>query len=177
MAKFTSEEVVEIAHKLERADLRKLQLGGANLAGANLRESNLQGANLQGVDLRDADLRGANLNGANLYLSKLNGANLRAVTLRQANLQWADLREAILVNASLCGANLRDADLTHIKVHLRVRGYRARKHSYFFTHKDEPMDPDHWSYYEPDFSDAIYNKNTKFPYDFDPEASGMLLKE
>lgn len=48
------------------ADLRKVDLQGANLRGAlliaaDLRGTNLSGANLIGADLRDADLRGADL--------------------------------------------------------------------------------------------------------------------
>ena len=49
MADFTREEVIDIAHKLLRADLRGIDLTGANLEGANLREANLSGANLSGA--------------------------------------------------------------------------------------------------------------------------------
>ncbi len=56
MADFTREEVVDIAHKLEGADLREL----------DLRNTSLQGLNLTGADLSRADLRGADLSGADL---------------------------------------------------------------------------------------------------------------
>ncbi|MDP6417555.1 MAG: pentapeptide repeat-containing protein [Gammaproteobacteria bacterium] len=52
MADFTREEVVDIAHKLEGADLREL----------DLRNTSLQGLNLTGADLSRADLRLARYN-------------------------------------------------------------------------------------------------------------------
>jgi hypothetical protein len=77
MADFTSEEVVEIAHKLERADLRKLRLGGANLRWADL-----SGANLYNVDLSGAILFRANLFKADLREAKYN-ANTKWPVLPQ----------------------------------------------------------------------------------------------
>ena len=63
----------------ERANLR-----GVNLRGADLREANLRGADLRGADLREANLRGADLRGVNLRGADLRGANLRGADLRGA---------------------------------------------------------------------------------------------
>ena len=63
----------------ERANLR-----GVNLRGADLREANLRGADLRGADLREANLRGADLRGDNLRGADLRGANLRGADLRGA---------------------------------------------------------------------------------------------
>ena len=52
MADFTREEVVDIAHKLEGADLREL----------DLRNTSLQGLNLTGADLSRTDLSDATYN-------------------------------------------------------------------------------------------------------------------
>ena len=56
MPDFTREEVIEIVHKLDSADLEGLDLSGANLTGVNLREANLALVNLGGTDLSGADL-------------------------------------------------------------------------------------------------------------------------
>ena len=46
---------------LREADLREVNLCGANLVAADFREANLIGAALRGTDLREANLCGANL--------------------------------------------------------------------------------------------------------------------
>lgn len=117
--------------KLERADLRGLdlsrvvlaqaalsrcELDGANLEGSNLqravlrnsslREAFLRGADLSGAVLENADLEGAHLDGANL-----SGANLLRANLEGVNLQGARLTGACLSFAQLGAANLTRADL------------------------------------------------------------------
>jgi hypothetical protein len=67
-----------------------------DLSGANLRWVNLCGAEPHRADLSAADLRAADLRDANL-----SGANLHR----------ANLSEALLLGAFLSGANLRTADL------------------------------------------------------------------
>ena len=94
-----------------RANLRDLNLWGANFSGVNL-----WGANLSGADLSNANLSNANLSGANLENTHLRDANLSGTDLRGANLRGADLidtnlRDANLRHADLRHANLRNADL------------------------------------------------------------------
>lgn len=78
----------------------------ADLSGANLRGVDLHGANLRVANIRGADLCGANLRGANLCWSDMCGANLCGANLRWANLVGANLVGANLINTDLCGANL-----------------------------------------------------------------------
>ena len=105
MADFTSEEVVEIAHKLERADLRKLRLGGANLRWADL-----SGANLYNVDLSGAILFRANLFKADLRWADLTGADLFKADLREAkynaNTKWPVLPQPEGFDPEAAGAVL-----------------------------------------------------------------------
>ena len=89
MADFTREEVVDIAHKLEGADLRELDLRNTSLQGLNLTGADLSRADLSGADLRWAYLRWADLNGANLSEADLYMADLRGADLRYANLHGA----------------------------------------------------------------------------------------
>ncbi|MEM6529008.1 MAG: pentapeptide repeat-containing protein [Chloroflexota bacterium] len=96
---------------LSRADLREVNLSGAYLWGANLSRADLQGADLSGVDLWEANLSEADLQGVDLSRADLRGANLNRAYLTVANLSRADLREANLSGVDLRGANLSRADL------------------------------------------------------------------
>jgi len=92
------------------------------LVKADLREVNLRGADLSKADLRKADLRGtilhwANLDGATLSVAKLYGTDLRGATLRKANLNGADLRRASLYEARLSGATLSHASLSYASLY------------------------------------------------------------
>ncbi len=78
-----------------------------DLSGADLRKMNLSGANFLGTDLSGADLRDADLSGTNFANAVLTGANLYKMDLSTAN-----LKGAILDNADLTSANLRFLDLS-----------------------------------------------------------------
>ena len=67
--------------------------------------------------------------------------------LFEANMQNTNLANAQLIKANLRAANLTGADLREAN----LQGA--------------------------DLREASYNSDTKFPDDFDPEASGMALKE
>lgn len=68
------------------ADLREVDLYGANLRGADLSCADLRGADLRGADLRDACLRGADLRGAHCMVAGFVNADLRGADLRGSNL-------------------------------------------------------------------------------------------
>ena len=89
-----------------KANLRGVNLWGADLRGANLSEADLRGANLMGADLRGANLSEADLRGANLWVADLSEADLRGANLSEADLNEADLR----------GANLRGAKIADKKI-------------------------------------------------------------
>lgn len=103
---------------------RKFVLSELNLslAGANLRDVDLRGANLRDANLRDAvmtfaDLSGADFKGAlmtfaNLSDVNLTGSNLIFTNLTGSNLTFANLSDVILKGAKLTGVNLKDAILT-----------------------------------------------------------------
>ena len=99
-----------IKKTLRKANLRRVDLYGANLRWANLYEANLRRVNLHEADLYEANLRGADLRGANLRR-----ANLYEADLHEANLRWADLRGANLRRANLYEADLYEADLRGAK--------------------------------------------------------------
>ncbi|OCQ96999.1 hypothetical protein BCD64_15540 [Nostoc sp. MBR 210] len=88
-------------------DLSNADLSNADLSNANLSDVKLWNANLRGIDLT-----GANLWNANLSHSDLSNANLSDVKLWNANLSNANLSGAILSNANLSGANLQGANLS-----------------------------------------------------------------
>src|SRR5271157_5076647 len=105
---------------LEKANLMRADLKGANLNLAYLAKANFAGANLEEADLRGARLNGAifegaDLHGVNLQETKLYGAIFEGTDLRKADLQGSDLFGAILVKADLRGANLQGTDLIKAK--------------------------------------------------------------
>ena len=127
MTKQVVEDYVREGHSLSMADLKGLDLSGANLFNGRFQKANLSGANLDntrlifailnGADLSNANLRGADLRfadltGANLTEADLSGTDLREAILRDANLSRVDLSEAILVSANLYGADLTQTNLS-----------------------------------------------------------------
>jgi uncharacterized protein YjbI with pentapeptide repeats len=159
---FEAQKALKIAPcaDLEKANLRGVDLEGANLSCANPnKRTNLRGANLMDIDLGKTKLEGADLTDA-LYNSntfipqaakeafkkairlvpgaKLPGARLENADLRFVNLQKANLTGAYLSGAKLMGTNLIGADLTGAQL-----------------------------------EGAQYNRQTVFPEKFDAVKAGM----
>ena len=147
--------------QLQHAQLQHTFFTGASLQGADLKYADLQGAdlvvaNLQGADLQDASLQntffsGASLQGARLQNARLHGADLRGADLQNADLRGADLtgadlQGARLQNARLHGADLQNADLTGAD----LTGANLKSAL---------------------IMDAVYDKTTIWPENFDPPAS------
>ena len=106
---------------LSRADLRGINLRGANLYYVNFGKSDLSGADCFGAYLGHAGLgcanfQGANLRGAILKYSYWGNTNLSGADLTDANLTGAVLIEANLTGAILEGAYLVDTKLKGIVV-------------------------------------------------------------
>ena len=112
--------------KLQEADLRLIDLNGANLSFTSLRSvflsnANLEGVNLTGTELIDAFLQDANLSQADLSYVDLSQANLSGADLdsaemslaklEQANLEKASLRNAICIKTNLRQAKMREVNL------------------------------------------------------------------
>jgi hypothetical protein len=93
------------------ADLREVQLPGANLRGADFTGADLTGADLTGADLTGAQLVGADLSGATLAGATLRGAVLAGAALDAADLSHVDLTEADLTGATWNGATLTGMSL------------------------------------------------------------------
>ncbi len=110
---------------------------------------------------------GLNFRGANFHYAVLRGLNLRSVQLAEASLVGADLRrtiflagdlrKAILRYAKLRGADLRYADMKEADL-------RAADLSIVDLSKTV-------------LEGALYDENTQFPLDFDPEEHGLIKKE
>jgi uncharacterized protein YjbI with pentapeptide repeats len=153
---------------LARANLQRARLDGADLSSADLGTVNLEGASLRGALLNNANLRGASLIDADLSCpvearfcgtlgTRLIGVNLRGAALVIAKLsdsvlEKADLREAQLFRADLRRANLQNADVRGAKFHeAQMEGVKGR--------------------------DAIFDIETEFPADFDPDSAGMIFDD
>lgn len=178
-ADFANSEVDDSSFKeadLFRADFNNMHLSNssfensnlvrANLKGASLENVSLKGANLSSADLRGTDLRDVIIEDTNLknaiysldtkfpagFSPKKNkmlligpGSDLLRAKLSSVNLISENLSNTNLKRANLKGANLRDADLTGATL----------------TNAD--------------LENAIYNVNTKFPDDFDPNQHEMYF--
>ena len=100
----------------KRADLRCVDLSGADfhnvnfseavLSEANLSKANLNNANFSLAILCGAKLTGANFSWADLCVANLSGANLIGANFSNANLCCVDLSGAKLCDADLCATNL-----------------------------------------------------------------------
>jgi uncharacterized protein YjbI with pentapeptide repeats len=107
--------------KLDRADLRGIDLSRASMPCASLARADLEGANLEAAVLRKAMLKNASLReaylvGSDLQEANLENADLEGAKLDRANLSRANLARANLDGASLAGANLAGALLSFAQV-------------------------------------------------------------
>lgn len=161
-------------------DLRNADLSGANLNDLNLshvalNEATMQFANLSSSDLSNTDLSGANLASADLIKATLIGTKLNCTkpvcTQLQLNcvksvctqLEKAELIGAKLIDVELIGAGLSHADLrgsTLIDVDL---SYADLSNADLSTSTLQDVT----------FVETIYNKDTKWPSDF--EIAGKSL--
>ena len=96
---------------LTGAQLRNVHFENANLQGVSLAGAELTGAFLDGAQLQGASLDGAQLDGASLNNAKLQGASLNNAQLQGAPLNGAQLQGAILIGTQLQGAQLDKAEL------------------------------------------------------------------
>lgn len=155
---------------LAGADLRDADLAGADLRDADLRYTDLAGAALAEVDLSFAllissNLWGANLEGANLSNAALDGAtlyftNLDGVDAPFCSFRQATFRRALMRHANLVSSSFDDAEVTALDlVGSDLRGVRDLDTTSFFAFSGEPAPP-------------LYDAETQFSEDFDPEVQG-----
>lgn len=116
---------------LDGADLRGIDfflvdLDGASLVRANLNTAVISHTNLNRTNLRGASLSNAEIVGTHFMEADLSNADLERVTLAavdltktrlsEANLRHARIHESRLIDASLNGANLDDVRLTESRL-------------------------------------------------------------
>ena len=95
----------------------KANLKGVQLVGADLMNAQLSNANLEGADLQNAQLKGANLDHANLKGANLVGAILENASLVEANLEGTSLDGSRFDNSDICNANFRKAQFGTANFH------------------------------------------------------------
>ncbi len=103
----------QITPSLDGADLREVDLSGANLDSAACSDADFSRANLTGASLRHADLTRAHLV----------AADLTAADLENAGARFANFRDATLQRANLCLANFQGADLRGASLQFARLGY------------------------------------------------------
>lgn len=102
---------------LTGANLKNVTINAADMRGSRLSLAMGAGANFTGVNLQKAELRGTNLSGAVLSGAKLNHSLLSHVRLQNANLDNADLSNAFMFNVRFDNAIFRHANI--VDAHLR----------------------------------------------------------
>ena len=123
--------------------------------GISLEGTTLDFAQLNEINLSNADFGEATLVGTRLIKANLTSARLAYACLIDTKLASADLTNAYLSSSNLTGADLEDANLTDAKL------YRT--------------DLEKAKYYNKAiFKGAIYDEDTKFPPDFDPQKAGCI---
>jgi len=146
---------------LSGADLRSVDLNGADLNGADLRSVDLNGADLSGAQLITADLSFSRLFDAHLYYTRLSYARLNG-----AYLNGAHLGDAQLIRADLSGADLSDANL--FGAHLNG-AHLINAHLFGADLSNAHLDGT-------DLRGANYNDATRWPDGFNPEDAGAIKK-
>ena len=108
-----------------------ISLEGEDLSETFLDEAQLKGVNMMGANLRYTDLSYTNLSGALLHSAILKNCTMEYTDLSNANLAFADLSDAILYNTKFIGAELRDVNLnnaTYYKYTKWPEGFDPKAH-------------------------------------------------
>lgn len=141
----------------ENADLTNTSFRGAKLSGSNFQGAAMKNAVLADSDLTGADFRKSILEYPSFYGATLNKANLSGLDLSKIQFSNTKLREADLRNvkavwsvygADLFGADLRGANFSACEGHSSAKWRKVK-----------------------------YDRKTRWPKDFDPEAVGAVLVE
>ncbi|MBD2597792.1 pentapeptide repeat-containing protein [Nostoc spongiaeforme FACHB-130] len=156
---------------LERSSFYAVDLSNATLEKVILSQSSLGDVKLDMANLSEADLsstyiHNCNFNNANLSRAKLIKAELWGVQFENVNLSNSNFSEAKLENCNLSGADLRGADLSKASLTLPESLNKLK----LFGFDIQQM-------FGANMTGAYYNKNTKFPDDFNPKLLGMVYKE
>ena len=146
---------VNMLRRLWRKDLRFADFSNKDFS---LRSSKWKGRDLQTVNFTNANIPNANFKKSNLSSSNFTSANLSNANFNQANLMKADLknanlREAVFEESNLSSANLSNTDLRKANLQAANLEYADLTNA--------------------NLTGAFYNRKTKFPKGFNPNANGM----
>jgi len=132
-------------------DFSRQDLTGMDFSGSrmstNFSRAILSKAIFNNATLSFSKFNNANLNSASFCSTNLSAADLSGADLRDSTLSLAVLHSANLSNAQLQGADIRGSDLSQAIVE------------------------------NVDIRGAIYDENTVFPGEFNPEAAGAIFSD
>lgn len=166
-----------------RQDLAGREFVGKDLSGASFFEADLPRskfrtvtaplASFSGADLTEARFEGCDLSGADLRRIRTDRLTMTETKLDGANLQGVDLSGAHLVKVSLVGADLRsvrglvtlsECDLSQSD----LRGANLTRFGDAYAGIEGKTVK---------WTGARYDKRTRWPPSFDPQAAGAVLAE
>lgn len=179
---------VQAAHEAiaSAADVRQLKLAEAKLKALSTRAESTRGkpprpdvtpAALRagiftsGSDLGELNLPGANLDGATMYQVRMAGSNLEGASMKECQIWSADLKLCNFNDADLSGASMGSSDCrgaSFVNANLagaRLQGTRLEGADLTGATLDAEA------------VRAVYDPRTKWPANFDPEASGCVFVE
>jgi hypothetical protein len=134
---------------LKNAQLEKSFFMYTRMQWVDLENANLKNAKLAFASFTRCNLKNADLEGAYLFGVKFKNTNLLGANLRGANLQYADISDSLIM--------LSDLDLKNSLINR-------------YTKEGEKLAP-------PNFRNATYDCDTKFPKELNPEKEGMIEVE
>ncbi|WDM14992.1 pentapeptide repeat-containing protein [Streptomyces lavenduligriseus] len=114
-------------HSLSNVEMREARLDDAQLFRVDLSGAELQESSFAGADFCWADLSIASLAGANLQNARLHGARLEYATLWKVDFTGADMAEACLKEANLKEAKLDGARALTLEQVMEARIFQSTK--------------------------------------------------
>ena len=129
------------------AQLRGINLSGANLSNSTLRDTDLSGSHFFTTDLTGAKLVGSRFDGSMFVDSQLTRANLMSASLENTKLTFTNLDSAILAGTNAKGAEFWECDLNRTHLYstdlngarfIRSRPWRANLFWRLDQHSLEP---------------------------------------
>lgn len=158
---------------LSGRDLSSKQLGEANFEDAVMKEVKLESAILTKAVFKGADLTRTNFTRADATEAYFRDARLSLTSFYEATLNKANFQDCDLSSASISYAKLREANLRNLKGMRQIQEVDFYKADLRGANLVGMVDPGRAS----NFRKAKYDKKTKWPKDFDVEASGAEFVE
>ena len=148
-----------VGTKVREGTFFRTDLTDAIMLDSDLSSSNFHDTNLSGADMAYADLSDAYFYRGNFSDVDFNASNMKGVVLESTNLKGAYMN-----NTDLRGANLSTADLSDAILEDEPLNYSANKGVGMLLATPEPQ-----------YNGVCYDKNTKWPNDFNPPPSDVNI--